>query len=140
MRRARSEGSSPSVTLASDGWPIPLPVAELSAAPDGFVGRIPRLPPSVALPVEGPACISFQTHAEKFVGQDNAAFVGRAVTDGDDFHLVVERRLGAFALGGGRLRRTSQFLAYGRRLRPRLEAECVRRGQSVPRARRTDVV
>ena len=138
--RAVGRIGNPSVTLVSDGWPIPLPVSDLRAAPDGFVGRIPRLPPSFSLPVEGPACISFQTHAEKFVGQDNAAFVGRAVTEGEDVGLVVERRLGGFTLGGGRLRRTGQFLAYGRQLRPRLGTECVRRGQPVPRARRTGLV
>lgn len=133
--RAVGRIGNPTVTLESNGWPIPVPVSGLRAAPDGFVGRIPKLHPSVAGSPEGPACISFQAHAEKFVGQDNAAFVGRVEADGDGFHFVVERRLGDFVLPGGPIRRTGHFLAYGRTLRRRLEGEARRRKQPVPDVR-----
>jgi len=136
--RAVGRIGNPTVTLESNGWPIPVPVSGLRAAPDGFDGRIPKLHPSVALPAEGPACLSFQTHAEKFVGQDNAAFVGQVTMEGNRLHFVVERRLGDFVLPGGPLRRTGRFIAYGRRLRRRLEAECRRRRQPVPTVRHSN--
>jgi hypothetical protein len=134
--RAIGRIGNPTVTFVADGWPVPLPVTELRAVPDGFAGRIPKVHPSVALPAEGPACLSFQTHAEKFVGHDNAAFVGRVDAGLDQLQFVVERRLGGFVLPGGLLRRTSHFLGYGRRLGSRLEVECRRRSQPVPRVRR----
>ena len=133
--RAVGRIGNPTVTLVSNGWPIPIPISGLRAAPDGFVGRIPTLHPSIAGPAEGPACLSFQTHAERFVGQDNAAFVGQVTTEGDRLHFLVERRLGDFVLPGGPLRRTGRFLGYGRKLRRRLEAECRRRRQPVPTVR-----
>ena len=133
--RAVGRIGNPTVTHVSTGWPIPIPVSGLRAAPDGFVGRIPKIHPSVSIPAEGPACLSFQTHAEKFVGQDNAAFVGQVTMEGDRLHFLVERRLGDFVLPGGLLRRTGRFLAYGRRLRRRLEPECRRRRQPIPTVR-----
>ena len=137
--RAIGRIGNPTVTFVADGWPVPVPVTELRALPDGFAGRIPKVHPSVAFPTEGPACLSFQTHAEKFVGHDNAAFVGRVDADFDQLRFVVERRLGGFVLPGGLLRRTSHFLGYGRRLGSRLEVECRRRGQPVPRVRHPNV-
>jgi hypothetical protein len=133
--RALGRIGNPTVTFVADGWPVPVPVTELRAVPDGFVGRLPPGLSVFAVPLEGPACISFQTHAEKFVGHDNAAFVGRADRDGDKLHFLVERRLGDFVLSGGPVRRVGRFLSYGRRLGRRLEAECRRRGQPVPRVR-----
>ncbi|MGH2750675.1 MAG: hemerythrin [Actinomycetota bacterium] len=130
--RAIGRIGRPSVTFVRDGWPLSAPVSRLRAAPDGFVARLPR---GLPCPAGGPACITFQTHAEKFVGQDNAAFLGDIVTEGDRLHFVVARRLGDFVLPGGLLSRTRHFLGYGRRLSPRLEAECRRRDQGVPQIR-----
>ncbi|CAN5638865.1 hypothetical protein BH20ACT23_BH20ACT23_10260 [soil metagenome] len=137
--RAIGRIGNPTLTFAAGGWPIPVPVTNLRAAPDGFVGRIPGRLPFIPGSPGGPACLSFQTHAEKFVGHDNAAFVGQVDTDGDQIHFVVERRLGDFVLPGGLLRRTGNFLRYGRRLGSRLEAECRRRSQPVPRVRHPNV-
>lgn len=134
--RALGRIGNPTLTFVADGWPMPVPVTDLRASPDGFVGRIPEGLPSTP---SGPACVSFQTHAEKFVGQDNAAFVGHVDADGDQLHFIVQRRLGAFVLPGGFLRRTGYFLSCGRRLGPRLEAECRRRGQLIPRVRHPNV-
>ena len=134
--RAIGRIGNPTLTFAAGGWPIPVPVADLRAAPDGFVGRIPRGLPSTPA---GPACMSFQTHAEKFIGQDNAAFVGHVETGGDQVHFGVERRLGDFVLPGGFLRRTGHFLRYGRRLSSRLAIECRRRSQPIPRVRHQNV-
>ena len=133
--RAIGRIGNPTLTFVSDGWPVPVPVTDLRADPDGFVGRIPAALPSSIDFGGGPGCLSFQTHAERFVGQDNAAFIGQIEVRGDQFHFRVERRLGDFVLPGGLLRRTRHFLAYGRRLSPRLEPECRRRGQPVPRIR-----
>ena len=133
--RAIGRIGNPTVTFVAGGWPIPLPVSELRAVPDGFVGRFPAGLPTIrdGSP-EGSACISFQVHAERFVGHDNAVFVGRIDSDeGGAFHFVVERRLGDFVLPGGPLRRTGRFLAYGRALRRRVEVEARRRQQPVPR-------
>ena len=137
---ARSIGriGNPTVTFVAEGWPVPVPATGLRAVPDGFVGRLPAGLPFGTGSLEGPACLSFQRHAEKFVGHDNAAFVGRAGTEGNDFHFTVARRLGDFVLPGGRLRRTRRFLAYGRVLGRRLEPECRRREQPVPRVRRSN--
>ena len=134
---------NPVLTFVHDGWPVPVPATELKAAPDGFLVRLPEGLPFVP---GGPVCITFQTHAEKFVGQDNAAFVGTIQpSDGEGagpprgaggwWHVPVERCLGDFTLPGGRLRRTRSFLGYGRALRPRLELECLRRNQPVPAMR-----
>jgi len=137
--RAIGRIGSPTLTFVAGGWPIPVTVTDLRAAPDGFVGRVPVGLSSMFGSPEGPACLSFQTHAEKFVGQDNAAFVGHVDTDGDQLHFGVERRLGDFVFPGGLLRRTGHFLAYGRRLGSRLDAECRRRSQPVPRVRHPNV-
>lgn len=124
---------NPCLTFVHDGWPVPLPVTELKAAPDGFYLRLPQ---GIPLAPEGRVCVTFQTHAERFVGQDNSAFVGSIEPEGDRWRVAVERRLGDFNLPGGRLKRTRLFLGYGRKLRPRLEAECRRRKQAVPQIRR----
>ena len=144
--RAIGRIGNPTLTFATGGWPVPVPVTNLRAAPDGFVGRIPSIPSrpgaiveTSASPPTGPGCLSFQTHAEKFVGQDNAAFVGQVDMDGDELRFVVERRLGDFVLPGGLLRRTGHFLAYGRKLGSRLAIECRRRGQPLPRVRHPNV-
>ena len=136
---------NPVLTFVHDGWPVPVPVSELRAAPDGFSLRLPDGLPFVP---DGSVCVTFQTHAEKFVGQDNAAFVGtiepseskRAGAEqrgdgGGRWHVLVDRRLGDFTLPGGAVRRTRSFLSYGRALKPRLEAECLRRNQPVPSIR-----
>ena len=134
---------NPVLTFVHDGWPIPVPATDLRAAPDGFFVRLPEGMPFVP---DGPVCITFQTHAEKFVGQDNAAFVGTIQPSGSEgagrrkesrgtWHVSVERRLGDFTLPGGRVRRMGSFLGYRRALNPRLESECLRRNQTVPAIR-----
>ncbi|MDQ4059346.1 MAG: hypothetical protein M3124_09525 [Actinomycetota bacterium] len=131
------------LSFVHEGWPLPVPAVELKAAPDGFLVWLQDGLPFVP---GGPVCITFQTHAERFVGQDNAAFVGTIQpSDGEAagarngaggwWHVPVERRLGDFTLTGGHVRRTRAFLGYRRTLRARLEAECLRRNQPLPAIR-----
>lgn len=134
---------NPVLTFVHSGWPVPVPATELTAAPDGFYVRLPDGLPFLP---DGPVCVTFQSHAEKFVGQDNAAFVGTIEPSdsegagwrkesGARWHVSVERRLGDFTLPGGPVRRMHSFLGYGRALKPRLEPECLRRNQEVPSIR-----
>lgn len=124
----------PHLTFARRGWPICVPVRRARAAPDGFYLR---LNDGIPFDPEGPACLTWHTHAERFTGQENYAFVGTVARETDPkgttrWRFVVQRPLGEFILPGGRIRRTRKFLGYGKKLAPRLEAEVARRGQTVP--------
>ena len=128
-RRALEVMRPPVLTVVADGWPIAFPVRGARLTKDGFAFGIPAAAPA---PARGPACLTFHTHAERFIGQENAAFVGRVGEQAGEAAFLVERLLGDFSLPGGRLGVTRAFLGKARVLHPRLEAECRRRGQPVP--------
>ena len=115
--------------VGSDGFPLAVPVAVLGATERGFRLRLGcRLP---AHP-QGPACLTFHTHAPSFAQQENKTFLGEISTSGREAVFRVERLLADVSLTGNRLVRTLGFLATGRRLAPRLRPEAARRGQAVP--------
>lgn len=114
----------PGVPWAGDG------AAEVGGSAHGASGADPA---GGGVPVDGPACLTFHTHDERFTGQENRTFVGRfRPVDGV---FEVDRALADWSLAGGRTRVAAAFLGSGRRLRPRLRAEAARRGQPVPTVR-----
>jgi hypothetical protein len=112
------------------GFPVCLPVTEISLGPEGFRLNVARL--EDASP-EGPACLSFHAHDEGFSLQQNRVLVGQ-VSPAEDGTLVLEvqRLLGNWSINENKL---SFMFRKGRRLRPRLKAESARRGQPVPKVR-----
>ena len=120
--------------LGADGFPVCLPVTEISLEAEGLRLDVARLADDGP---EGPACLTFHAHDEGFSFQQNRVLVGR-VSKADDGAIVfgVERLLGDWSLPSGRLATTLDFMfRKGRRLRPRLKAESARRGQEVPKVR-----
>lgn len=117
----------------ASGWPIVWPLSNVTSAAGGFsLGFGPHAP----TPARGPACISFHSHGEEFTGQENAVFVGEVRPHEGGAEFVVERALGDFSLAGHRLAVARSFFSKARKLRPRLEREVERRGQTMPVIRR----
>ncbi|HET7272027.1 MAG TPA: hypothetical protein VFI90_13190 [Rubrobacter sp.] len=121
--------------VGEDGFPVCLPVTEISPDPSGF-----RLRTAHGFAPEGPACLTFHTHDQNFTAQQNRALVGRiSPTDDGDLVFAVERLLGNWDISENKLGFMFDFLfRKGRRLRPRLKAEAARRGQAVPKVRFPD--
>jgi len=120
--------------VGADGFPMCLPVREISPDPSGFRLRAAHVPGAAP---EGPACLTFHTHDPNFTSQQNRALVGR-ISPTDDGAIVfeVERLLGNWDISDNKLGFMFDFLfRKGRRLRPRLKAEAARRGQAVPKVR-----
>ncbi|MHB8681721.1 MAG: pyridoxamine 5'-phosphate oxidase family protein [Acidimicrobiales bacterium] len=118
--------------VGDNGFPLCLPVASASAAPDGVALRLGPATPALRA---GPACLTMHGHDERFTGQENHTVVGTfEPTEGGGL-LRVERALGDWSLAGNRLRMGMAFLAKGRVLAKRLEAEANRRSLPVPRVR-----
>jgi hypothetical protein len=81
----------------------------------------------------GPACITAHWHPPDMSQQENVVLLGTAEpTDDGRIHVRVTRALMDWSLTGSRLGRTLSFVANGRTLRPRLQQEAMRRGQSPP--------
>jgi hypothetical protein len=118
--------------LGPEGFPLSVPVMGVQE-----VGTSLRLGLGRHLPATpaGRAAVTFHAHPESFTGQENHTFVGTVRTDGGECIFDVERVLGDFSLIGNRLVSTVGFLRSLRRLQPRLESECARRGQPVPKIR-----
>ena len=120
--------------VGADGFPVCLPVTEISPSPEGFRLNVARF--GGASP-EGPACLTFHAHDTSFTYQQNRALVGQ-VSPGEDGTLVlgVERLLGDWSISENKLGFMFDFMFRKRRqLRPRLVAEAARRGQPVPKVR-----
>ncbi len=120
--------------VGTDGFPVCLPVTEISLGPEGFSLNVARL--DGAKP-SGPACLSFHAHDEGFSFQQNRVLVGR-VSPAEDGALVLEvqRLLGNWSISENKLSFMFDFMfRKGRQLRPRLKAESARRGQPVPEVR-----
>lgn len=128
---------SPSITtVGQDGLPTLAKAAAARRVPEGFRLELPAgMPP----PRPGPGCLTFHAHAEVFVGQENAVFVGEvapaagAPASGPATLLFrVERLLADFSLPGGMASRALAFVRAGVPLRNRVGLEAERRGQPVP--------
>jgi hypothetical protein len=118
--------------VGPDGFPISVPVLDVHQT-----GRSLELGLGRHLPAapEGRAALTFHAHPESFTGQENHTFVGTVRVDAGTYVFDVERVLGDFSLAGNRLVSTVGVLRNLRRLKPRLESECARRGQPVPQIR-----
>jgi hypothetical protein len=117
--------------VGANGFPLCLPTRRTELLDDGFRLYLGSGAPAVA---PGPACLTMHAHPEAFTRQENRTIVG-TVEDGDVAGTVrfrAERALADWSLAGGRVRMGVGFLAKGRRLAPRLEAEARRRFQPVP--------
>jgi hypothetical protein len=120
--------------VGADGFPVCLPVTEISLEAEGFRLNVPRL--ADATP-EGPACLTFHAHDAGFSYQENRVLVGH-VSPREDGTLVLEaeRLLGDWSISENKLSFMFDFMfRKGRQLRPRLKAESARRGQSIPKVR-----
>jgi hypothetical protein len=120
--------------VGDDGFPLCLPVKEISTTPVGFRLRTAR---AQGTPPEGPACLTFHTYSPNFTTQQNRVLVGRISPTGDGALVFeAERLLGNWDISDNKLGFMFDFMfRKGRRLRPRLKAEASRRGQPVPKVR-----
>jgi hypothetical protein len=117
--------------IGPDGFPQIMATSIVDIDADGFRLALPdaeRIGP-------GPACLTLdRLHGdEEFLGQENAAFTGSVSPDGVRFD--VDRLLPDFSLPPRGLAKHVAFFTARRRLSRRLESECARRGQPVPRVR-----
>jgi hypothetical protein len=112
------------------GFPVPFRMSGVTMSQDGFDLELPAGTP--VLPV-GPACLTFHSHGEVFVGQENTAFVGEVTPRfGGGATFKVERQLGDFSMGKTKLATTLTFIRSSFRLNSHLKAELARRGQKMP--------
>jgi hypothetical protein len=123
----------------ADGYPLCVPVGRVSEDAAGF--RL-VLPGGVGPIPDGPACLTFHTHAHGWpqanTHQENRTFLGRLAADGPTTVFRVERLLADWSLSGSKLRFTLDFLSKQRQMTPRLRTEAARRSQPVPRVRFPD--
>jgi hypothetical protein len=116
--------------VGEDGWPLPVRCRGAVRTDDGYLVQ----PPVGVSPTTGPACLTWHTHTPGLATQENVVMAGSARPTADGrVHVRVDRALTDWSITGSKLGRTLGFLANGRALRPRLEAEARRRGQSAPR-------
>ena len=130
--RADRLGAPVLTVTGDDGWPLPVRSRIAQRTADGYLVELPAGIPTAT----GAACLTWHTHTPGLATQENVVLVGEAHRVDDGWaRVVVERALTDWSITGSRLGRTLGFLANGRTLRPRLEAESRRRGQPVPRIR-----
>jgi hypothetical protein len=115
-------------TVDRDGWPLPLRTIGAERTPDGF---------DVVLPAgveagDGPAFLSFHTHADVFDGQENIGLAGSARIEGNVAHVRVDRALADFGVSRSKVRSGIEMWRAGRMLRPRLRTEAARRDVALP--------
>lgn len=113
-----------------DGFPLPMRVA--SARFDGNQFEI-ALPAGLTAR-DGPACLTFHRHPRLFTGQENCAFVGAVQGAGSQAVFRVERQLANWSAGGdNRLKGLWEFAVARTKIYHRLQTECARRNQPVPK-------
>jgi hypothetical protein len=114
----------------ADGYPLCVPVTAGEIDGEevalGIGAGAPELP-------GGPACLTVHGHDTQFTTQENHTLMGELIHGSDGPRLRVDRALADWSLAGNRAQVTAGFIAKGRRLTPRLEAEAARRGQPVPK-------
>ena len=128
--RAVAELGLPVLTgLDHDGWPLPVRCRAAARTVTGFEVT----PPAGVVVAPGPVSLTFHRHAADMAHQENLLLTGTAAPTPDGTVRVdVERSLTDLSIPKSRLASTVNLLRTARRLRPRLEAEAARRGQSVP--------
>lgn len=130
--RADRLGPPVLTVTGADGWPLPVRTRAAERTDDGYLLTPPA---GVDLPA-GPACLTAHRHSPTLDSQENVVMVGQAEpADDGRVHLRIDRALTDWSLTGRRLSRTMGFMANGKTLRPRLEAEAARRGQPAPTVR-----
>jgi hypothetical protein len=117
------------------GYPVPFRTTRAELSPDGFSLDVPA-----GMPVrpEGSACLTFHSHPEVFVSQENTVFVGEVTPSEGRVTFRVERRLADFSLGKSKMSTTMNFLRSYGKLMPQLRRELERRGQKMPVVRFPD--
>jgi hypothetical protein len=123
------------VDEAAGGYPAPFRVKKASLTDEGF--RL-DLPAGMPFEARGPACLTFHSHPDLFVGQENTAFVGEVDATADGANFRVERQLGDFSLGKNKLSTSLTFLRSGLKLTPQLRRELERRGKPMPKVNLPD--
>lgn len=118
--------------VGANGFPLSVPVAGVEQTADGFALSLGEHLPGVP---HGPACLTFHAHPASFTRQENHTFVGEISRIGPEYRFQVHRLLADVSLAGGRVANMLAFARSGRRLRPRLRTEAMRRGQAVPEVR-----
>lgn len=127
--RADRLGAPVLTVVGADGWPLPLRCRGAERTADGYL----LVPPAGVHLTGGPACITAHWHPPDMSQQENVVLVGTAEpTDDGRMQVRVVRALTDWSITGSRLGRTLRFVANGRALRPRLQQEAMRRGQSAP--------
>jgi hypothetical protein len=115
-------------TVTADGWPLPLRARAAIATADGYDVDLPE---GVEV-ASGPAFVSFHSHGEVFTGQENVGLAARCEPRDGGARLYVTRALADWGLPSSPLGNAITMLRAGRHLKPRLQAEAARRGQTVP--------
>jgi hypothetical protein len=118
--------------VGEDGWPLPVRCRGVARTIDGYLVELPAGISATA----GAACLTWHVHTPGLASQENVVMTGSArPTAGGHVEVRVDRALTDWSITGSRLGRTLGFLANGKALRPRLEAEARRRGQPAPKVR-----
>jgi hypothetical protein len=117
------------------GYPVPFRTTRAEITPDGFSLDVPAGMPATPI---GPACLTFHSHPEVFISQENAVFVGEVTSADGKVSFRVERRLADFSLGTSKMSTTMTFLRSYGKLMPQLRRELERRGQKMPEVRFPD--
>jgi hypothetical protein len=119
--------------IGPDGTPLPVRARAFAASEAGFVLELDPWPAATA--TAGPACLHIASASGDF--GDAATFVGRLSEPGARCELQVERVLDGLELAtdpGGIWDPSPAVRAH---LCSRVEAELARRGQPMPRIRRS---
>jgi len=116
----------------ADGWPLPMRCQGAERTADGYL----LVPPIGVHLTGGPVCITAHWHPPDMSQQENVVLLGTGEpTEDGRIRVRVVRALTDWSITGSRLGRILGFLANGRTLRPRLQQEAGRRGQSAPAVR-----
>jgi hypothetical protein len=134
---AVSQMGPPVLTVVDpeSGYPVPLRTSGARIASEGFALDVPA---GVPVSPQGHACLTFHSHPDVFVSQENIVFVGEAQTSNGQVNFKVERRLGDFSLGTSKMSTMMVFLRSYGKLMPQLRRELERRGQKMPVVRFPD--
>jgi hypothetical protein len=121
----------PILTFVNEqGYPIPARTRSAQFNSPNFELTLPQ-----GLTItDSKACLTFHRHPKIFTGQENRAFAGRVTGSGTQATFTVERQLANWSAGGeSRLKGLIEFTWARNKIASRLQSECARRGQPVPR-------